>query len=59
MNDVFPERHRKREKTPHAPDWWRTRNVLGVRNWELVLIVVVALVAGVAATIVSSIVGVR
>jgi hypothetical protein len=50
---------RQRQKGVLAPDWWRKRNVLGVLNWELVLIVVVALVAGMAATVVSSIVGVR
>ena len=51
----------RRPEAPHnlKPDWWRTRNSLGVRNWELILIVIVALVAGVAATIGSSIVGVR
>jgi hypothetical protein len=52
-------RGRQRQKSSRTPDWWHTRNVLGVLNWELVLIVVVALVAGVAATIASSIVGVR
>jgi hypothetical protein len=70
MNDGFPvmpvvpavparERQKKRQKKLRTPDWWRTRNVLGVLNWELVLIVAVALVAGVVATIGSSIVGVR
>ena len=52
------QRRKKRLKNL-KPDWWHTRNVLGVLNWELILIVVVALVAGVAATIGSSIVGVR
>ncbi len=59
MDDVFPERQKRRQRRMRAPDWWRMRNILGVRNWELVLILAIALVAGVLATIGSSIVGVR
>ena len=43
----------------HEHEWWRKRNVLGVFNWELVLIAGVAAVAGIVATIGSSLVGVR
>ena len=42
-----------------AREWWRKRNVLGVHNWELALIAVVAGVAGIVATIGSSLIGVR
>jgi hypothetical protein len=40
-------------------DWWRRRSVAGVHNWELVLILGAAVVAGIVATIGSSLVGVR
>lgn len=55
----YPRRELKRRRKAYIPSWWRTRNRLGVRNWELLLIVFVALVAGVAATLGSSIMGVR
>jgi hypothetical protein len=42
-----------------AREWWRKRNVLGVHNWELALIAAVAGVAGIVATIGSSLIGVR
>lgn len=54
-----PRRERPWRRNAHVPDWWRTRNRLGVRNWELLVIVLVALVAGMAAMAGSSIMGVR
>ena len=54
-----PRRERQRRRKAYVPSWWRTRNRLGVRNWELLVIVFVALVAGVGATLGSSIMGVR
>ena len=42
-----------------AQDWWQRRGLLGVRNWEVLVILLVALVVGVVATVGSSMVGVR
>lgn len=52
-------RHAQQAQERGKPDRWRKRNVLGVLNWELALIVAVAVIAGIVATIGSSLVGVR
>jgi hypothetical protein len=51
--------HTQQAPEREKADWWRKRNALGVLNWELALIAAVAVIAGVVATIGSSLVGVR
>jgi hypothetical protein len=53
-----PERKLLRRRRVQR-DWWKRRGVLGVRNWEVLVILLVSLLVGVVATVGSSMVGVR
>lgn len=46
-------------KDPHDRPWWRRRSLMDVRNGRLVMLALVSLVLGTAATLLTAYLGIR